>query len=151
MPPTRNSKDGSSWRPSLMQHHLLRPSILSPRSGSVNRETLPMASKRDPNTATAVMASLGRPRSAWKRFSANFARREVSGLRTSVLLRSSLGALFEGAVHLLEATLGVGLKATGEYRDEHTLERFSLDETHTVLFQRLDDEGVLTIEQTRSQ
>jgi hypothetical protein len=28
------------------------------------------------------------------------------------LLRSSLGALFEGAVHLLEATLGVVVKAT---------------------------------------
>jgi hypothetical protein len=58
-------------------------------------------------------------------------------IRRLVLLRSGLDALFEGAVHLLEATPRVGLKATGEQRDEQTLERLSLDETNTALFQRL--------------
>jgi hypothetical protein len=67
------------------------------------------------------------------------------------LLRSSLGALFEGAVHLLEPTPRVGVKATGEQGDEQTPELFSLDETNTVLLQRLDGEGVLTIEQARHQ
>ena len=67
-------------------------------------------------------------------------------IRRLVLLRSGLGTLFEGAVHLLEPSLRVGLKTTGKQRDEQTLERFSLDETNTVLFQLLDGEGVLSIE-----
>jgi hypothetical protein len=68
-----------------------------------------------------------------------------------LLRRSRLGTLFEGVVHLLKPPLRVGLKAPGEQRDEQTLERFSLDEPNTVLFQRLDGEGVLTIEQARHQ
>jgi len=67
------------------------------------------------------------------------------------LLGGSLGALFESTVHLLEPLLRVGLKATGKQRDEQTLERFSLDETNMVLFEWLDGEGVLTIEQARHQ
>ncbi len=68
-----------------------------------------------------------------------------------MLIRTSLGTLFEGAVHLLKPPLRVGLKATGEQWNEQILELFSLDETNTVLFQRLDGEGVLTIEQARHQ
>jgi hypothetical protein len=67
------------------------------------------------------------------------------------LRRRGLGTLFEGAVHLLEPLLRVGLEAPGEQRDEQTLERFSLDETNGVICQRLDGEGVLTIEQPRHQ
>ena len=65
--------------------------------------------------------------------------------------RGGLGTLLEGAVHLLKPPLRVGLETPGEKRDEQTLERFSLDETNMVLFQRLDGEGVLTIEHTRHQ
>ena len=49
---------------------------------------------------------------------------EFSGVRGLVLLWRGLGALFEGAVHLLEPALRVGLKATGKQRDEQTLEHF---------------------------
>src|SRR5829696_2371786 len=74
-----------------------------------------------------------------------------SEVRRLVLRRSRLGTLFEGAVHLLKPLLRVGLKAPGEQGDEQTLERFSLEESNTVLLQRLDGEGVLTIEHTRHQ
>jgi hypothetical protein len=50
------------------------------------------------------------------------------------LRRGALGTLFEGAVHLLKPPLRVGLEAPGEKGYEQTLERFSLDETNTVLF-----------------
>jgi hypothetical protein len=72
---------------------------------------------------------------------------EFSEVRGLVLL----GALFESTVHLLEPPLRVGLKATGKQRNEQPLERFSLDETNTVLIEWLDGEGVLTIEQARHQ
>ena len=50
--------------------------------------------------------------------------------------RSGLSTLFEGVIHLLKPLLRV---------------RFALDETNTVVLQRLDREGVLTIEHTRHQ
>ncbi len=71
--------------------------------------------------------------------------------RLVLLRRSGLGTLFEGVIHLLKPPLRFGLKAPGEQGNEQTLERFSLEESNTVLLQRLDGEGVLTIEHTRHQ
>jgi hypothetical protein len=62
-----------------------------------------------------------------------------------------LGSLFEGSVRLLETPLRIGVEVTGGQRDQQTLERLSLDETNTVVFQRLDGEEVLTIEQAPHQ
>ena len=56
------------------------------------------------------------------------------GWRLVSCRRTRLGTLFEGLVHLLEAPLRVGLKAPGEQRNQQTIERFSLDESNTVLF-----------------
>jgi hypothetical protein len=60
--------------------------------------------------------------------------RGAGSRRRLVLRRGGLGTLLEGAVHLLKPPLRVGLEAPGEKRYEQTLERFSLDETNTVLF-----------------
>jgi hypothetical protein len=68
-----------------------------------------------------------------------------------VSFRSGLGAFFEGAVHLFEPPMCVGVEATREQGYEQALERFSLDETNTVPLKWLDSQGVLTIEKARHQ
>jgi hypothetical protein len=59
---------------------------------------------------------------------------QFSEVRRLVLRRHGLGTLFEGAVHLLKPLQRVRLEAPGEQRNQQTLERFSLDESNTVVF-----------------
>jgi hypothetical protein len=66
-------------------------------------------------------------------------------------LGKRLGSLFESPVHLLKPTQRAGIQASSQQADEHSLERFVLNEPNAVLFQRLDSKGVLPVEQTRDQ
>ena len=66
-------------------------------------------------------------------------------------LGKRLGSRFESPVHLLEPAHRVGIQASSQQADEHSLERFVLNEPNAVLFQRLDSKGVLPVEQTRNQ